>query len=76
MRDREDKLNVLTNSKVPVLFIFGRQDKRLPIDVALKQASLPANSEIHILANAAHMGFIEEKHNTLLTISSFAQKYL
>jgi pimeloyl-ACP methyl ester carboxylesterase len=76
MRDREDKMHVLKSSKVPVLFIFGRKDKKLPVSVALEQAALPYNSEIYILGNVAHMGYIEERNNTLFTIKSFALKYL
>ncbi len=76
MRDRDDKRHVLKSSKVPVLFIFGRKDKKLPVVQALEQASLPYNSEILILGSAAHMGYIEERNNTLLTVRTFAIKNL
>ncbi len=76
MREREGKLYVLRNAKCPVLFIFGRGDKRLPIPQAIEQAALPFTSEILILGNASHMGFIECREETLITIKGFAQKYL
>lgn len=76
MRDRQDKMHVLKKSKVPVLFIFGRKDKKLPIDKALEQAALPYNSEILILGDAAHMGYIEDKNNSFLTIKTFVTKHL
>jgi pimeloyl-ACP methyl ester carboxylesterase len=76
MRERENRMNVLKNAKCPVLFIFGRHDKRLPVPLALEQAVLPYTSDIYILGNASHMGFIEARNETLIAIQAFAKKYL
>ncbi len=41
MKCRTDKLEVLIKSKIPVLFILGKQDSRIPFENTMKQATLP-----------------------------------
>ena len=74
MKHRTDKLDVLTNARVPVLFILGKKDSRIPFEKTLSQVSLPAVSEILVLDNAGHMGHIEERKLTLMAIDEFAKK--
>lgn len=74
MRDRPSRLDVLLNATYPVLFIAGKHDSRIPIDKILAQAMLPLHSEMLILGNVGHMGYIEAKHITLQTIEKFAEK--
>lgn len=52
---REDKTGVLRNSRVPVLFIAGKDDKAAPLAGLLKQVYLPAVSYIHIIDAYGHM---------------------
>lgn len=70
---REDKTFVLKSSKVPVLFIMGKEDKAAPIDDVLQQAHLPSVSYIYILENSAHMGMWEEKEKVNQGLSVFMQ---
>ncbi len=72
MRDRPARLDVLVNATVPVLFILGKQDSRIPFQSTLAQASLPAISQILVLDHVGHMGFIEAKETTLKAIEGFA----
>ena len=58
MMQRPDRTHVLKNSRVPVLFMLGRQDVAAPLDDLLKQVHLPRISYIHIL-NTGHMGMWE-----------------
>ncbi len=74
MKERPDRTHVLKATQHPVLFILGREDTRIPLDVALKQATLPQRCEIQILKKVGHMGYIEDKEYTLQTISYFAKK--
>ncbi len=73
MRQRTDKLNLLKNSRVPVMFIIGKKDPRTPLDMMYQQISLAEHSEVLILDNVAHMGFIEERDACLNFISDFTK---
>jgi pimeloyl-ACP methyl ester carboxylesterase len=74
MKHRTNNLEILINARVPVLFILGKKDSRVPFEKTLAQASLPAVSEIHILGEAGHMGHIEARKKTLQAIEGFAGK--
>lgn len=72
MRDRKERLNILKNIKVPVLFLLGRYDSLMPVDKLLPQIGLPKNSLTIVLENSGHMGFIEEKEEAIFTIDNYA----
>lgn len=74
MKYRYDQLDVLINAKVPVLFILGKRDSRIPFEKTLVQASLPTVSEILVLNNVGHMGHIEARKQCLKSIEGFARK--
>jgi len=71
MSDRPDRLTVLEEAEVPVLFIFGKNDSRIPLELAMAQATLPAYSEIMLLDKVAHLSFIEERDFVKLRIKNF-----
>ena len=68
MMARPDRTAVLSNVKIPILFIFGEHDTAVSISDGLKQCHLPEMSYIHILNDSGHMGMIEEtdKSNRIL----------
>ncbi len=70
---REDKTSVLRNSRVPVLFIAGKEDKAAPLADVLQQTYLPAVSYIHILKNAGHMGMWEAADEVNKCLLQFIQ---
>ncbi len=74
MRKREDKLDFLEKTSIPVYFISGKQDERIPVGKLLSQAALPAHSEVLLLQHAAHMGWIEQKEITLPAVKHFAKR--
>jgi len=76
MKIRPDRQHVLMNAKVPVLFIIGKNDSRVPLEVIMPQALLPAHSEVLLLDHTGHMGFIEAKEKTFSCIKSFAARLL
>ena len=65
---RPDRTDLLRNTKLPVLFIFGEHDKAVPLEDVLKQCHLPEKSYFHVLHQSGHMGMLEEteKSNRLL----------
>lgn len=74
MKLRKDSLELLKSITVPVLFIAGKKDKRIPLEIILQQAALPHVSEISILGDAGHMGYIEEKDYCLKLVNSFIER--
>ena len=73
MRDRNSSLEVLINAKVPVLFILGKKDSRIPFQATLAQASLPPTSQILVLDNVGHMGYLEAQETTLKAVEGFVR---
>ena len=71
MADRPDRLNVLQNADMPVLFIYGKNDPRIPVELAMAQATLPSYSEIMLLDKVGHLAFIEERDFVKLRIKNF-----
>ncbi|MFO8128986.1 MAG: alpha/beta hydrolase [Bacteroidales bacterium] len=72
MKRRTDKRDVLENAGFPVLFIAGKKDSRIPLDLLLDQVVKPGHAEMLLLANVGHMGFIESRKHTLKAIKGFA----
>lgn len=74
MRQRTDKLKLLKNTVVPVLFIIGKKDQRTPLDIMNEQISLAQHSEVLILDHVAHMGFIEAREVCMSFIKDFTNR--
>jgi len=75
MRQREDKYKFLSETEIPVLFIAGKQDTRIPLEKVAEQMMLPKHAESLIL-DIGHMGYLEAPQITLNTIDCFASKTL
>lgn len=73
MINRPDRTDVLTTLDKPVLFIIGEYDNAVPFQQGLQQCYLPAQSHIHILRNAAHMGMYEETEKVNKALLHFLQ---
>ncbi len=74
MKIRESFIGLLTEIRYPVLFIAGKHDKRIPADKIVAQAMLPFHSELLLLGNCGHMGYIEAKDQTLKALKFFAER--
>ena len=71
MIKRPDRTDVLRNSNVPVLLVFGKYDTAVPLEDGLKLSHLPSLSYIHILQQAGHMGMVEEPTESNQILSQF-----
>jgi pimeloyl-ACP methyl ester carboxylesterase len=74
MRDRPNQLQYLLLTEVPVLFIIGKQDSRMPYNQLLAQAVIPSHSEALLLEDVGHMGYIESPVKTVQAIRHFAMR--
>ena len=61
MMARPDRREILSQSKVPVLFILGKHDSAVPFDKGLEQSHLPEFSYIHVCMFSGHLGMLEEE---------------
>lgn len=71
MRERTDKLMLLMEIDVPVMFIAGKDDSRVSMTSLMAQSVIPKHSEILILGDCGHMGYIEKKEETTNFIRQF-----
>ncbi len=72
MKIRPDRRHVLAQAKVPVLFIIGKNDNKIPMEVIVPQTLLPEHSEMLLLDHVGHMGFIEASGKTFDAVKGFA----
>ena len=61
MARRPSRIGMLQQLDVPVYFVYGKNDSRIPIELAVTQTLLPRRAEALLLENVAHMSFIEER---------------
>ncbi|HEY8402705.1 MAG TPA: alpha/beta hydrolase [Cytophagaceae bacterium] len=75
MRDRADKLSLLKQTKLPVLFIIGKDDSAVPFEKSMEQSQIPAMAEVCILDQTGHMGMFEKKEESLKAVRDFVEKF-
>ncbi len=73
MRDRKDRIEVLRRTKLPVLFIIGREDNAVPYEKSMEQCYLPEKHQVHILEETGHMGMYERKEESIKMVEEFVQ---
>lgn len=71
MRNRKDTSEVLAQINGPVQFIIGTEDAAIPAELSLKQTTLPAIADVHILKGIGHMGHLEARRRTTKLIRAF-----
>ena len=73
MMQRPDRRHVLSETRLPVLFIMGKHDTAVPMEDGLKQCHLPNQSYVHILENAGHMGMVEEPERSNQILNEYLE---
>lgn len=71
MRDRKSREDILKKLDIPVLYIIGKSDVAVPLELSLAQCYLPKNSTVHFYEKTGHMGMIERKVETALAMLGF-----
>lgn len=73
LKQREDNTVVISNSKIPVMFIFGEKDNYISLEVIQEiQTKIPGATYIS-LKNSGHNCFIEEPKECAQNILSFTK---
>jgi pimeloyl-ACP methyl ester carboxylesterase len=71
MKDRPMRLDMVALAQVPVLFVLGKQDSRIPLEKAMAQAATADVAQIHIFGEAGHMAWQEEAEKTVAALKGF-----
>jgi len=71
MMQRPDRVHVLKDAQIPVLFVMGTEDKTVNLADGLAQSHLPVESHVHILRASGHMGMKEEPEKMAEAIEGF-----
>ncbi len=71
MMNRPDLSESLKKTQVPFLYIVGKKDNYIDFKSVVPKINIPLNSELHSLEKSGHMGFIEEKTESLNILTRF-----
>jgi pimeloyl-ACP methyl ester carboxylesterase len=74
MMERPERVSLIEKGTVPFLWILGTHDSHISCDSMKQKVKMPANSELVILENSGHMGFIEEEDLSVRIVSDFVKK--
>lgn len=73
MKDRQNRINVLRDPKLPILFVHGNSDPVLPNDLAAEQVKDCDHISSHFLHGVGHMGHIEAPERSFSPIVQFME---
>lgn len=71
MMERKDQNDMLRGLSLPQLFILGRKDGYIPLDVAERMVAAHPQAQVAWLDNAGHMGFVEEPERCAAALLDF-----
>lgn len=71
MSERKDQNEMLRNSPIKQLFIFGRKDSYIPTEVAEELAQSHPQAKVVWLDNSGHLGFFEQPKECAQAIVDF-----
>ena len=71
MACRPSRLKTLSSIEVPILFVIGKEDPRIPVEEALSQTIEAKHAEILLLSNVGHMAHLEEREYVKLRLLNF-----
>lgn len=74
MKSRPSRLSLMEEGRIPSLWILGQMDNYIPADLIQEKVNLPLNSEVAVLKNSGHIGFVEEEQRSVEIISDFVGK--
>jgi len=74
MMERPSRLDLMQEGSVPCLWILGSDDSYIPCELMKNRVTLPSRTELVILQNSGHLGFIEETDKSVSAIKEFINK--
>ena len=74
MRERADHFNTWSEADIPLLYIGGTADSRVPVDIAESHIESGHHVDGYILKNVGHMGMYEDPNHCLQIINDYLLK--
>lgn len=74
MKIRNGRRDLLAELSIPILFVAGKQDSRIPFNKALEQIAIPKHAEALFLKDVGHMGYLEAPGIIIGTIRDFSMR--
>ena len=71
MAQRPSRIGILASLDVPTLFVYGKNDSRIPLELAVGCAMVARRAEMHLLSDVGHMAFLEEREYVKLRLRNF-----
>jgi pimeloyl-ACP methyl ester carboxylesterase len=72
MKQREDSVDFIKQSLVPIMYMIGSHDNLIPSMDLLKQVAVLRHGKLIMLEQSGHMGMIEEPEKCAHAIADFA----
>ncbi len=76
MKDRSGSLDFLINTELPVFFVMGRNDSRMPYNKVMAQVMLGRNVQAMLIDNVGHMGYLEAPQKIFPVLRDFFRRCL
>lgn len=70
---RPDRTAILRDSNLPVLFVFGEEDKLISFEKNIELSKLSPNTHTLVLKEAGHMGMVEDPKASAEAIREFME---
>lgn len=71
MKERKDSVQTVKNLTIPILWILGMKDSKMPTERTGEMILLASHSQSLILRHVAHMSFFEAPKETLRVLGDF-----
>lgn len=71
MSQRPSRVQTLASLDMPTLFIYGKNDPRIPLELAIGGAMMARRPEILLLEDVAHMAFMEDREYLKPRLANF-----
>lgn len=73
MARRKSTMTFLSQTNLPVMFIYGKEDTRIPLELAAVQATIPRHSEALFLDGVGHMAHLESPKTVQKWLHDFVE---
>jgi pimeloyl-ACP methyl ester carboxylesterase len=74
MKVRTGSLDFLIQTELPLYFVIGKDDSRMPYNKVMAQAMLGRNVQILLLDKVGHMGFLEAPEKVFPALRDFFRR--
>jgi pimeloyl-ACP methyl ester carboxylesterase len=74
MKERPGGLDFLLETEMPLLFVIGKNDSRMPYNKVMAQAMMGQNIQVQLLDRVGHMGFLEAPEKVFPVLRDFFRR--